>query len=78
MVVPRELVDLVLHLERIGIKLTIDGPDIEVEGTVSAETLAALRRWKPHVIMLLTHMADDRRLYDRPRPRPPVLTRRPT
>lgn len=59
MIVPLEPYELVLHLERIGVRLTVEGGDLVVEGTVSSEVLAQLRRWKPHVIMLLRYIVDD-------------------
>lgn len=76
-VVPRAAFDLLLELERAGHKLTLDGPDIVIEPArgipLDPAALADLRRWKPHVRMLMAYVCDDSHLY---RDSPPATERR--
>lgn len=74
LVAPLAAYTLVLNLERDGITLTVDGSDIIIHGTVTADTLAQLRRWKQPIIALLQYVADDRHLFDKPQPRAPRLS----
>jgi len=66
LVVPLAAVEAALAIERAGHRLHIDGPDLVIEpaGKVDPHDLDQLRRWKPHVRMLLAHTPDDRCLHD--------------
>jgi hypothetical protein len=74
MVVPLAAVIAALNIERAGHRLRLDGDGlfIEPDGSIDPEDLAELRRWKPHVRLLLAYVADDRHLRDEQRPRPDV------
>ncbi|HWI20360.1 MAG TPA: hypothetical protein VNT81_21545 [Vicinamibacterales bacterium] len=80
MVIPVAAVMAALNIERAGHRLSLDGEHLLVEphGDVDPDDLAQLRRWKPHVRMLLQYVPDDRHLFDatHPPPEPGPLTRR--
>ncbi len=59
LVVPLPAVELALDLERRGIELWIEDGDALCVGPpdhLTDEDRAALRRWKPHVLALLTYV----------------------
>lgn len=65
LVVPLGAVEAALAIERAGHHLTLDGADLFVEprgGDVDPDDLANLRRWKPHVRMLLAYTPSDEHL----------------
>ncbi|MDP3719344.1 MAG: hypothetical protein Q8T13_16405 [Acidobacteriota bacterium] len=65
-VVPVEAVEAALAIENAGHRLTLDGADLLIvpSGPVDPHDLEQLRRWKPHVLMILKYTADDRHLFD--------------
>lgn len=80
LVVPLEACELVLEMERRGLKLWLDGEDVLIEGRdITPDVVAGVRRWKPHVRLLLAYVASDGHLVDDSSPRPevgPVLVTR--
>lgn len=62
MVVPADALLVLLDIERAGHRIWEDGTDVLVEprgGPVDPDMLARLRRWKPHVRMLLNYTPTD-------------------
>lgn len=59
MIVPRAAYEAVLRAEALGYTLRLDGPDVIVSGrrgtALDPSLVDALRRWKPHVRMLLAY-----------------------
>jgi hypothetical protein len=81
LVVPVAAVEAALAIERAGHRLRLDGPDLVVEpvGAVDHHDLEQLRRWKPHVRMLLAYTPSDHHLFDDTAPPPAtgaIVTRR--
>jgi hypothetical protein len=66
LVVPLPAVEALLNLERAGHRLRVDGSDIVIElrGNLDAHDAEQLRRWKPHVLLLLSYVASDEHLHD--------------
>lgn len=66
LVVPVGAFEAALAIERAGHRLHLDGSDLFIEpaGDVDPDDLANLRRWKPHVRMLLAYTPDERHLHD--------------
>lgn len=82
LIVPVEAVAAALRIERAGHRLTVDGPDLLIQphGSVDPHDLEELRRWKPHVRMLLSYTPTDDHLRN-PDAQPPELgpiVRRPS
>ena len=73
-VVPLAAVTAALNIEGAGHRLMLDGPDlfIETHGALDEHDVAELRRWKPHVRLLLTCMPSDCHLRDEQHSRPDV------
>lgn len=82
LVVPLEAVKAALAIENAGHRLSLDGGDLLIEpsGVVDPHDLAQLRRWKPHVRLLLQYVPDDRHLFDANHPQPDhgPITQRPS
>lgn len=83
LIVPVEAVEAALAIERAGHRLRLDGPDLFVEpnGALDPHDLEQLRRWKPHVRMLLAYTACDTHLLDDAAEPPmvgPIVNRRPS
>ena len=82
LMVPLPAFEVVLEIERRGIKIWLDRGDVLLDGNdVTPDLVDNLRRWKPQVRMLLSHMAGEvhrREAECTPPPmRPVVVTRRP-
>lgn len=73
-VVPLAAFNLAIRCEVDGVRLWIDwdggSERLKVKGPCSAELLAELNRWKPHVLAILKYTADDRHLFDTSLPFP--------
>ncbi len=73
LVVPRPAVDLALALENRGFRLWADGDELVVDGAgLTSTDMAALQRWKGHVLLLVKYVADDSHLRD-PTKQPPAV-----
>jgi hypothetical protein len=64
MAVPLAAFEAIAAFERLGHRVLLDGPNVVVEQGRGApalddEMLATLRRWKPHVRMLLAYTPSD-------------------
>lgn len=70
-VVPAEVINLVLDCERLGIQLSArNGSTLDVDGPHTPELIERLKKWKPHVIAVLTYTPTDRHLFDSSIPAP--------
>lgn len=82
LIVPLPACELVLDLEQRGLKLWLEGGDVLVEGRdLTREDVANLKRWKPHVLLLLAYVACDAHLRDSNQSPPdcgPLVMRRQT
>ena len=63
-VVPLEAVNLQLRCAELGIRLGCHDGALDVEGPHTPELLNELRRWKPHLLLLLRYTPSDVHLYD--------------
>jgi len=66
LVIPMAAVEALLAVENAGHRITIDGDDVLIEprGTVDADDLQQLRKWKQHVLLLLRYTPSDHHLRD--------------
>ena len=68
---PRAVVNLVLDCQHKGINLRVrGGQTLDVEGPHTPELLAALKRWKHHVICVLNYTPSDAHLRNEGAPVP--------
>lgn len=66
LVIPIEAAVAAMAIENAGHRISTDGEDVLIEprGTVDAHDLAQVRKWKAHVILMLSYTATDEHLRD--------------